>query len=166
MPILCDSGPGRAGPKEVGREQISLESLPRGSAKYVSMAFAHTCLPPIVMDVLSKMAHDIPSPRITYRCHDLQQGEHFGHGKFHRDGLACPQEVHCLLIIGEAPTLGEEGFIMSPGIVWEYSGTYLHRTCPAPSAGPRLMLRVSKTNKGFINNWSFYTATGRTKNQT
>lgn len=134
-------------------DDLSLDNLPEGIIKYSRLDFAKIHLPENVISLLEMMAADIKDPRISYQCKILRKGELFGHGRWHCDGREKEDEIHRLLTVGGQPTEGENGFILAPNIVWEYSGIYKHRARPTHEACKRLMLRVSQTEMPFRNNF-------------
>ena len=130
-----------------------VSDLPLGEFKYASLTFALEYLPSLD-GVILRMAEGIREPRVSYTFRILDPGERFGHGRWHRDGKEEPAEIHRLLTVGGNPTEGLDGFILHGGVLWEYSGDYIHRAVPSLLGGTRLMLRVSQTDLAYRNHWN------------
>lgn len=142
-------------PKQLFSVRPDLVGLPYGKFMYASRGFASRNLPEHLLEIVEKMAEQIPAPRVSYQFKLLQTGEKFGHGRMHCDGRQTEDELHRLLTVGGVPTLGEDGTVLSEGTVWEYSGRYRHQARPVAEDTFRLLLRVSKTQMPFRDHWIF-----------
>jgi len=123
-----------------------LPRAPWGRLNYATLGFCESELPPELFDLVGRMAEGLADPLVTYDCRPLVPGEHFGHGRWHRDSRGRATDVHRLLSWGGPPTEGEGGVLLSPGTVWQYPGTFLHRSLPTDTTTLRILIRVSQAD--------------------